>query len=129
MQKDYWNIAKRNFRAMAIIALVLTLFSILGVTSANNYNVALPMLIMEAFFVVTTVVLFIIASLFKKKSPKAIVVAYWYLGISLAFSLVDYFILNSPSQFLQGIIYKILGYLILIYLFDNVHKAAQQKIA
>ncbi|PCI29563.1 hypothetical protein COB55_01950 [Candidatus Wolfebacteria bacterium] len=132
MQKDYMNLAKRNFRAMAFIAFfpsalfLANAFTITGGLSALESRMAF--LRIGIFYLVTFVVLLIIASLFKKKSPKAIVLAYTYIGFAFILSLVNYFIINSPSDFFKGGIgFKVLGYIVLIYLLNSVYKASKQK--
>ena len=125
MQKDYWNIAKRNFRAMGIIAVLVSIIFGLGIMdSTNPDSVRTWLLGVLAFLVLTFILFFVIASLFKKHSPKAIVVAYSYLTVATIFSVVGNFILSSPSN---GLIFKLLNLLILAYLFENVYKASKQS--
>jgi hypothetical protein len=125
MPKDYWDIAKNNFRILAIVSTVLTVLYIL-----NFLQFRQPILLIgAAMCLIDTVVRFVLTSLFKKKSRKAITVGYTYLALAFTLNLVNYLILNSPADFFkQGILFKILGLLILVYLFNNVYKASKQEI-
>ena len=128
MQKDYWNISKRNFRAMGIISCIFVIIFGLGFfDSTNSHSVKMGMLGSLVFFAITLILYFIIASMFKKRSPKAILVSYIYLSLAFLFSLANNFILNSPSEFTDGILPKLLGYIVLLYLFLNVYKASKQN--
>ncbi len=129
MQKDYWNLAKRNFRAMAVASVIFIIIFGLGFTDSSNPDtVRMYLLASLGFFVLTFIIFLVIASLFKKHSPKAIPIAYTYLSLSLIYSLVNNFVLSSPSDFMNGIVIKILGYVVLVYLFFNVYKASKQNI-
>ncbi len=124
MQKDYWNISKRNFRAMGIIAVLAAIVVGLGILdSANSESVRNGLVKIEIFLGIAIILFFVIASLFKKRSKKAIIVAYIYLGIAFLFSIMD-FILSAPSN---DLIARILGLAVLIYLFINTYKASKQK--
>ena len=124
MQKDYWNIAKRNFRAMGIVSILFVIIFALGIIDQTNpASVRNSLLLIEGFFVLTVILFFVISTLFKKHSPKAIVVGYSYLAVVLVFSLVNDFIINSPSNFT---VYKVISYIVIGYLFNNVYKASKQ---
>ncbi len=128
MQKDYWNVGKRNFRAMGIISILFIIIFGLGFfDSSNPSSIRMILLISLGFFVTTAILFFIISSLFKKHSPKAIIVGYSYLSLTLVYSLVNNFLLNSPSDFANGILFKLLGYVVLAYLFFNVYQASKQN--
>lgn len=127
MQKDYWIIAKKNFRAMGVVSTIFFVICALGgFDSSNQWVVQKTLLIGMLFFIVTSVLFFIIASLFKRRSPMAIKVAYVYLTISVIVSTIFNFILGSP---LNSITYKLLGLAVLVYLFVGVYKASRQQIA
>ena len=126
MQKDYWNIAKRNFRAMGIVSVLFVIIFALGIIDQTNSTaIRNSLLLVEGFFVLTVILFFVTSSLFKKHSPKAITVGYSYLGVALIFSLVNDFIINSPSNFT---IYKVMSYIVIGYLFNNVYRASKQDI-
>ena len=123
MQKDYWNLSKRNFRAMAIASLILAI--LFGLTALNAPATVQGALIVPVVVLLITFVLFlVIASLFKKHSPMAIKVGYTYLGLIVVYDLIAGFVLGSPAS---GIVYKILGLLVLAYLFVNIYKASKQS--
>lgn len=125
MQKDYWNICKRNFRALGVIYIIIAVFLGLGIAdSTNPESVRSALISGEVFIIIGCVMFFILAFLFKKRSKKAIPVAYVYLTIAAIFSIVNNFILSLPSE---GIAYKIIGLLILAYLFQGVYKASKQS--
>ena len=127
MQKDYWNIAKRNFRILGVIATVFSLFLILALVSAPAITSAFVAVAAYTLVVLAiSVLLFVIASLFKNRNPKAIVVSYWYLGIVTALDLIgDLFSLPNIRS-VESILSKVVVYLVLIYLFNNVYKASKQ---
>ena len=128
MQKDYWNISKRDFRMMGVIFILASLIVGLGL-----FNTSIPsnqkMLVTITFIVcILFVVLFFwLAALFRKHSSKAITISYVYLIASLVYFLFTDFILKSFSDFTNGIIINLLRYLIFIYLLVNVYKASKQK--
>jgi len=122
MQKDYWDISKRNFRALGIVTIILAMF-FESASSSAPVMFRTGLLIMVAFYLITTAMFFFIANLFKKRSANAIIVSYVYLGIAGAYFIVINFILDSVSNGLLG---KVLGVLILIYLFINVRNASKQ---
>ncbi len=123
MQKDYWSISKSNFRALGVITLIsivlvgLTVFNV--PVSPERSDVFITLILL----VVSCAVLFVVGSLFKKHSPKAITIAYIYLGLGLISSVVRNFFLNPPAE---GIIFKILQLLVIYYVFINVYKASKQ---
>ncbi len=125
MQKDYWNISKRNFRAMGIISLIFAV--LLGITAMDSRATDVAqakLMIPVAFFIVSAVLFMVIATLFKKHSPKAIAVGYGYVGLAFIVSIIYNFILSSPAD---GILSKVLGLLVLVYLFVNIQKASKQN--
>jgi hypothetical protein len=124
MQKDYWVIAKKNFRAMGIVSSIFFAVCALGgFDSSNPWIVQKMLLVGMLFFLVTSILFFIIASLFKRRSPLATKVAYTYLTISVVVTIILNFILSSPFD---SILYKLLGLAILAYLFSGVYKASKQ---
>jgi hypothetical protein len=122
MQKDYWNISKRNFRAMGIVSAIFAV--LFGLTAMDSPAVVQGGLFgTVVFFLITFILFLVIASLFKKHSPMAITVGYVYLGLALIYDIVAGFIMGSASS---GIAYKLLGLLVLVYLFVNIYKASKQ---
>jgi hypothetical protein len=125
MQKDYWNISKRNFRAMAIISVIFAI--LFGLTASDSpVPVQNALLLPVAVLFITFVVSLVIASLFKKHSPMAIKVGYLYVGLVFIYDLIAGFILGSPTS---GIAYKVLGLLVLAYLFVNIYMASKQTVS
>ncbi len=125
MKKDYWNISKRNFRAMAIISVVfVVLFGLTALDSPAAVQSALLVPVVVLF--ITFVLFLVIASLFKKHSPMAIKVGYTYVGLVFIYDLIAGFIVGSPTN---GIAYKILGLLVLVYLLVNIYKASKQSVS
>ena len=127
MQKDYWNIAKRNFRILGVISAVFFLFLVLALASAPAITSAfVAVAAYTAVVLLISVLLFVIASMFKNRNSKAIVVSYWYLGIVTTLDLFgDLFSLPNIRS-VESILSKVIVYLVLIYLFDNVYKASKQ---
>ncbi len=129
MQKDYWNIAKRNFRVLGVISAVFFLFLVLALASANPAAPAyVAVVTYTAVIFAISVLLFVIASLFKNRNPKTIVVSYWYLGIVTALDLIGDLFSLPTIRTVESILSKVLVYLILIYLFNNVYKASKQML-
>jgi hypothetical protein len=130
-KKDYWNICKRNFRAMGIASfLFVILFGLTLLDSSNSgVKVLTKLASIVAFFFITGILFLVIASMFKGHSQKAVMVAYLYLAVSTIFTLVNYLVLSSPSEFTNGITTKILSFVVLIYLFFTVYKASKQSLA
>ncbi len=122
MQKDYWNISYRNFQALGIL---IAIFVVLLAFSVFTSDLSARTLISFVILVAVCALLFVISSLFKKRNPKAIVVANTYLWIILILSIVQNFLLSPP---LDGIIIKIISLLIWYYLFINVRHASKQGI-
>jgi hypothetical protein len=116
-QKDYWNISKRNFRAMAVVTLLVMFLFIAGGALPGAAYPILFLALSFIVFVITTI-------LFKKHSPKAVIVAYIYTGLTFIYVIIFNFIL-SPSP-LDGLFYKMGGLLVLFYLFNCVYKASKQ---
>ncbi len=126
MQKDYWNISKRNFRAMAIVSIIFVIIAALGgLDSSNAVSMQNTLLSLMLLFLTTTVLFFIIASLFKRRSPKAIKVAYGYLAIIIVFALFSSFIPGLPATTLVS---KLISLIIPVYLLVNVYKASKQAV-
>lgn len=124
MQKDYWNISRKNFRAMAVVSVIFAV--LFGLTASDSPAAVQGALFVPVVVLLITFILFlVIASLFKKHSPMAIKVAYSYVGLVFIYDLIAGFILGSPTS---GIIYKLIGLLVLIYLFVNIYKASKQTI-
>ncbi len=122
MQKDYWNISKRNFRAMSIMAAIFAV--LFGLTALDSSDIVRNSLLGTVLFFAITFMLFLfIASLFKKRSPMAIKVGYTYLCLVFVYDVFSGFIMNPPSS---RIVYKILVMLLLFYLFYNIYKASKQ---
>ncbi len=105
------------------------------IVGVGLFNTNIPsgqkMLVTTTFVVcILFVVLFFwLAALFKKHSPKAIIISYIYLIASLVYFLFTDFVLRSFSDFTNGIIINLFRYLIFIYLLINVHKASKQVSA
>jgi len=71
MQKDYWNISKRNFRAMAVVAAIVTLIFGLTAYGGNVPDSAKTASAYSALFFGISFILFIvIAILFKRHSRR-----------------------------------------------------------
>lgn len=117
-QKDYWDISKRNFIALSILMILSSLT--LGVLLVpGNLSVAIVILVALA------ILFSILAILFKKHSPYAITIAYVYIALVFVYGIVTGFILNSPFE---GLFTKIISFLVLFYIFDNVRKASKQTV-
>ena len=113
MKKDYWYICFRNFRILAVLSFLVSLLVLLssGLSSA------------VIILLVVMVVWIMLAYMFKKHNSKAIFIAYIVLSILTISSLAKYIL--YPSTFNVS---SIIAYLIMIYLFQTVHKAQKQPL-
>lgn len=111
---------------MGIVAVLFAIF--LGLGALDSFNPAAiraNLFIAFLFFAVTAALFFVIAKLFKKRSQNAIRLSYTYLSIGLVLSVINNFILNSPSN---GLVFKLLGVAVFVYLFINTRKASKQGL-
>lgn len=126
MQKDYWSISKSNFRALGVLSLVIVVLVLLTVINTpSSPNIIMISPVVGGIALLSCILFFILGILFKNYSPKAIIISYIYLGFTLVVSVIRNFIMSSP---LDGILFKILGLLVLYYVFINVYKASKQTI-
>jgi hypothetical protein len=126
MRKDYWNISKRNFRAMAVVVAIVAIIFGLTAYSGNIPDPAKTTAGYTALFFGISFVFFVAtAILFMRHSPKAITIGYAYTGLAFIYVLIANFVMSNP---LDGTIYKVGGLLVLLYLFYNVYKASKQRV-
>lgn len=124
MRKDYWNISKRNFRAMAVVAaLVIIIYEFITAGGNIPSSVMATLMYTVTFFVISFIVFIIAAILFKRHSSKAIALGYTYTALAFIYVIITNFIMSSP---MDGTIYKVGGLIVLAYLFYGIYKASKQ---
>jgi len=112
MKKDYWNICRRNFNAMAVLSAIVFL---LLMSKAS--------LIMTLSLLIEVVVYFVLARMYKKHSTIAIAASYVILGLFVVIMIV-----NNVLHHSSFVIQMVLAYLIYAYLIQCVYMAQKQKV-
>ncbi len=111
MKKDHWVTCKINSYAMAVLFALGLLILLM----------AKVMVVYIVYVVVGMIVWIILGQLFARHSPKAIPIAYTFIGIVLLLMIIST-IMNPSSLSFSSVI----PYLIYIYLLQCVYKAQKQ---
>ncbi len=123
MQRDYWNIARRDFRALGFVVVLILIFLVFAIGSLGSNPTAQTSIVISAVIIlIIGAAYFFISHLFKKRSPRAIPLAYTILAVAI--------VSNVISNIMAGTLISIgmiVGTLIQIYLLNVVYKASKQK--
>lgn len=119
MQKDYWDISKRNFTSIGVVALFGAIFSGLAPGTA---------IATQIFFGIVAVLFFVIAFLFKTGSSTAVSLSYICITVAALYLVVDAFLIFSSQTYsAELLVSKVVSLLILLYLFNSTRKASKQN--
>lgn len=128
MKKDYWNILRRDFRILGVLSFFSSSIVIFALINTNILTDQKSSIFTTSIlYIISTIIYFVLASLFEKRSPFAITFGYTFIFGTLGYSLFNNFINDSFANFPNGIMVNLLRYLIFIYLLINVYKASKQN--
>lgn len=118
-QIDAFDRAKRDFRIIAIIDVLFIGFMLLAIAQMSWFQAKVAM-VQLGITTVITIVLFVTAHLFKKRSPKAVPLGYIIVSVMLITAILN--VMQSEGPITSAVIPLILP----LILFSDVIRAQKQ---